>query len=139
MPRKAKMLVDERQIKFIEYLLGNESDTKGCVLQSAIKAGFSSSYGSEITARMPQWLEGAIDKKDLVAKAERNLDIFLSDDFIDDNKVKADMTKFTLSRLARDTYSEKIITDGSGNKIELVITDYKRETPKDKSIKILAD
>ena len=107
--------LDPRQIKFLEYYLDTKSETFGNALQSALKAGYAQEYAENLTTEMPKWLSENLGDTKLIKKAENNLDKFLSDDNKDD-KIKADMTKFTLSRLNKRKYSDRTEHTGKDGK-----------------------
>lgn len=94
-----------RQINFLRYYLDPKSKTFSNVLQSALKAGYSQEYSESLTTKDLNWLaENVGTKKKLIAKAERNLDDLLDNG---EEKTKADLTKFTLSKLNKD-YKDKV-------------------------------
>jgi hypothetical protein len=104
--------LDPRQIKFLEYYLDVKSETFANALQSGLKAGYAQEYSESITSLMPKWLSERLGDMNLVNKAERNLNKFLSDDFKND-KIKSDITKFTLSRLNKQKYSDRVEHTGA--------------------------
>jgi len=101
---KNKIVLDERQSKFLEYYLDPKSKTFSNALQSALKAGFKQEYAENITALMPKWLSESIGKGYLLQKAESNLKYFLENA---SEKVKADITKFVLERLNKNKYGKE--------------------------------
>ena len=107
--------LDPRQIKFLEYYLDEKSDTFSNALQSALKAGYKQEYAENITSRFPKWLSEKVGDMNLVDKAERNLNKFLSDEYKDD-RIKSDITKFTLSRLNKKKYSDRVEHTGAEGK-----------------------
>ena len=113
---------DPRQIEFLKYYLDKKGDTFSNALKSAIKAGYSQEYAENIMSLMPKWLSEAIDElkdTDLIRKAEKNIDTFLDGD---DEKIKADITKFVLSRLNKKKYSDRIEHTGeNGEELTFVI------------------
>ena len=107
---------DPRQILFLKNYLNAKSETFGNCNASALKAGYDKKYASNIVSKMPKWLARKMDKlrdSDLVKKAERNLDIFLDGE---DEKIKADITKFVLSRLNKKKYSDRVEHTGADGK-----------------------
>lgn len=105
-----------RQIQFISYWLNPKSDTFGNAYASAIKANYSEEYAKVLASRDLEWLSDNVKrKKKLVEKAETNLENLLD---AEDEKVKADLTKFTLSRLKKEDYSERSeLTGKDGEKL----------------------
>ncbi len=102
---KDKEALTPRQIEFLKNYLDPKSKTFSNVLQSAIRAGYSQEYSENLTNFDLKWLSENIGKKKkLVDKAENNLDELLGSK---DERVKADLTKFTLSRLKKEDYSER--------------------------------
>jgi hypothetical protein len=97
---------------FIQYYLNPKSGTFSNATQSALKAGYSQEYANNITSQMPEWLSDMLGKRDrLILKAEKNLENLLDET---DVRVKADMTKFTLSRLKKEEYSDRSEVTGKG-------------------------
>ena len=92
---------DPRQALFLSKYLNPDSPTFANALQSALKAGYSQEYAGQLTSQMPKWLLENLRKPQLLKKAENNIGKFLSDDYIDNDKIKADITKFTLSNLGK--------------------------------------
>lgn len=103
---------DPRQSLFLKYYLSVKSETFSNALQSALKAGYSQEYSENLTSEMPKWLSESLGDINLIKKAEKNLDKFLSDDYEDD-KIKSDITKFTLSRLGKQKYSDRVEHTGA--------------------------
>lgn len=103
--------VDPRQALFLSYYLNPKSETFSNALQSALKAGYSQEYAENITNQMPDWLAENLGKEKMLKKAESNLEKILESPIIDkDNridKVVADVSKFTASRLGKDKWSER--------------------------------
>lgn len=97
--------IDPRQALFLKYYLDKKSETFSNGLQSALKAGYEEEYAKTITAQMPDWLSEKINDSKIIQKAEKNLEEFLNDD--SDKRIKADMTKFALERLAKTKYSSR--------------------------------
>ncbi len=128
---KNQFTFDPRQNLFLEYYFDRESDTFANCTASALKAGYTASYADQITTNMPGWLTKRVQHASIVSKAETNLDNLLE---AEDDKVKADMTKFALSRLDKEHYSERIENAGKGDRIEVIITDF-----KGKQVEQLAD
>ena len=106
---------DPRQALFLKYYFDRKSKTFANAYQSAVKAGFTSEYGKAIKSIMPDWLSETIKDKNIIKKAERNLNEFLDDDT--DKKIKADMTKFTLKGLQKNKWSERTDLTTKGEKI----------------------
>lgn len=94
-----------RQQEFLKNYLDIQSDTFGNAYKSAIKAKFSEEYAKNITALNPDWLSENIGDSEMLLKAERNLKYFL--DTCEDDKVKADITKFVSSRLGKGKWSDR--------------------------------
>jgi len=116
---------DPRQALFINYYFTKESETFANAYQSAKKAGYEEEYCQSITApsNKPKWLVEYTRTREeyLVTKAEENMKEFLNIDEKADIglvRVKADLTKFTLDRLAKDRYAErKELTDKNGGRL----------------------
>lgn len=109
---------DLRQSTFLKYYFDPKSKTFGKAKASGLKAGYEREYAENIMSIMPDWLSVEIEKrkdKNLIEKAEKNLEIFLDGE---DEKIKADITKFVLTRLNKQKYSERTeITGKDGEKL----------------------
>ena len=92
---------DPRQALFLSKYINPASSTFSNARQSAIQAGYSEEYANAIMQTMPKWLSDNIRKPQLLKKAEQNINKFLSDDYVENDKIKADITKFTLSNLGK--------------------------------------
>lgn len=115
-------MLEPRQIDFLKYYLDKKSKTFSNAYQSALKAGFEEEYAKNLTSLMPKWLSESIEKlnyEKLLAKAEKNIDILLDSE---DEKIKADITKFTTGRLGKKRWSDRIEHTGEdGKAIEIKI------------------
>jgi len=103
--------LDPRQIEFLKNFTDPNSETYADALNSGKKAGFSDSYAKNILSLMPDWLSTCIEDAQLVTKALRNLNNLLESE---DERVSADITKFTLTRLNKKKFSEKTEVEHSG-------------------------
>lgn len=99
---------DPRQQLFLKYYLDPKSKTFSNSYQSALKAGYEDEYAKVVLSKDLDWLSSIIKDEHLIKKAEKNLDIFLDGE---DEKIKADITKFVLTRLNKQKYSERTETD----------------------------
>jgi len=117
--------MNPQRIEFKEYYCNPSSDTFNLIEESAIKAGFSPSYAKVLMSDSTDnaWVKNIIKNYKLKSKAEKNLDILLDSE---DEKVKADMTKFTLKTLGRDEYSERTELTGADGK-DLINIDLKKK------------
>jgi hypothetical protein len=121
--------VDPRQALFLKYYLNPKSKTFSNALQSAIRAGYDDEYAKTITAIMPKWLSEKIRDLNLIDRAEKNLKEFLEDD--EDKKIKADMTKFVLTRLHKAKYSERReLTGKDGEELVIEIKEFNEKKDK---------
>jgi len=103
-----------QQTEFLAYYLDPKSGTYSNATRSAVKAGYSEDYADNLTSLMPDWLSESIGRQGkIVLKAERNLDSFMDSE---DERVKADMTKFVLSRLKKESYSDRQEITGKDGK-----------------------
>jgi hypothetical protein len=109
-----------QQSDFQRYYFDPKSETFSNAYKSAKKAGYSEESSLNITGYMPKWLSEMLGKhKKLVLKAEKNLETLLDSE---DEKIKSDLTKFTLSRLAKDKYSDRTEHTGEdGKPINIII------------------
>lgn len=100
-----------QQQAFLKAYLDPKSETWGNYRQSALKAQYSEEYADNISSLMPDWLSESIGKSKLVQKAEKNLEMALDGALDDPEKGKKEIqwkaTDFTLSRLKKDTYSDR--------------------------------
>lgn len=96
--------VDPRQALFLANYLDPKSKTFANAKQSAISAGYSEEYANHILTVDLEWLSENVRYENIIKKAEKNLDEFMTDE---DAKIRADMTKFALSRLKKDKFSER--------------------------------
>jgi phage terminase small subunit len=118
---------DPRQTLFLTNYLDPKSETFSNAYQSAVKAGYSEEYATNITGQMPQWLSENIRDEDLITQAIKNLKQFISEEE-EDKKIKADMTKFTLERLNKSKYSTRQeVTGSDGKDLPAPIIQIKRE------------
>ena len=103
-----------QQTEFLSYYLDPKSETYSNATQSSLKAGYSEEYSKNMTGQLPEWLSENISKLGkVVLKAEKNLDNFMDSD---DERVRADMTKFALTRLKKEVYSDRTEHTGKGGK-----------------------
>ena len=105
--------VDPRQAEFLKNYLDPKSGTFANALRSALKAQYSEEYAKNIMSLMPDWLSENIEDTGLVAKAIKNLNDLLE---TKDERVKADMTKFTLERLNKNKFSQRQENTGANGK-----------------------
>lgn len=98
-----------RQVEFLKYYTEKTSETYNNAYRSALKAGYSENYASNLTDKGLSWLVESVGDNVMLHKAERNINEFLDDK--EDKKVKADMTKFVASRLNKRKWGEKIEVD----------------------------
>lgn len=111
--------ISPRQAEFMRNYINPKSETFGNGYASAIKAGYSEHYAHVITTRDYKWLkEAELRRVKLVDKAENNLEALLDSE---DEKVKADMTKFALKTLKKDIYSERTEMTGKDGQPVLVM------------------
>lgn len=113
--------MNPQRLLFKEYYCNPASETFNLIEESALKAGFSESYSKVLISESTgnEWVKHIIKNYKLKSKAEKNLDILLDSN---DEKVKADMTKFTLKTLGKDEYSERTeMTGADGEPLQVVI------------------
>lgn len=119
------MELNPQQQTFLKLYIDPKSPTWGNALQSGLKAGYDDDYARNILNQMPEWLKSNLDKTRLIQKAEKNLEMSL-DGLLDDPEkggkvLQQRSTEFVLSRLAKETYSERKEIGGIDGK-SLVIT-----------------
>jgi hypothetical protein len=107
-----------RQILFLKNYLDPKSKTFSNAKQSALKAGFGKEYSEVIASIENEWLSESIKHEDLLKKAERNIDNFLSDP--EDKRIQADITKFVAERIGKEKFSTKSEVEHTGN-IDLML------------------
>jgi len=116
------MELNPKRVAFKEYYCNPESDTFGNAYQSAKKAGFSEEYAKNIMNQGQEWVSEIIRDMQIINKAEKNLDVLLESE---DERIKSDMTKFTLSRLNKRKYSDRTEHTGKdGGDIKVMLTNY---------------
>jgi len=102
---------DPRKELFLRCYFDPASPTFSNAYQSALEAGFGKRYATQIIAKNGhKWIQDfrAVFREKIFNKAETRLwDLMHSNS----DKVAADMTKFALSTLGKDTYSTKSIED----------------------------
>ena len=128
-----------RQILALTFYLDTKSQTFGNGYKSALKAGFSPAYARVLACpgSKKAWFQDARRKDaERLKKAEKNLDEFLETDCsktlltaegslvkVHDTqreKIKADMTKFTLERLNKPKYAARQeVTDAEGKPLAI--------------------
>ena len=99
---------DPRKQMFLELYFNPASPTFSNGYKSAIEAGFSPHYAKMILSKNANgWIQDfqQIFREKIANKAEIRLWELMHSD---SDKVAADMTKFALKTLKKDTYSEKI-------------------------------
>jgi hypothetical protein len=106
--------LNPQQAEFLSCYLDPKSETWGNAKQSALKAKYTLEYADNITSQMPIWLSEALQDNNLVQKALINLADFLGDE--QNASIRADMTKFTLTRLAKGKFSERQEVTGKDGK-----------------------
>lgn len=94
-----------KQERFFKYYVDPRSDTWANAKLSAIKAGYEESYAINLTSLMPKWLSEALEDSKIVEKALYNLSVFIDDS--ENKNIQWDATKFALSRLAKNRFSER--------------------------------
>lgn len=111
---------DPRQSLFLAYYLDPKSETFSNAYKSGLKAGYSDDYSKVILNKDLDWLSESVNDSKLISKAEKNLDLFLEGE---DEKIRADITKFVLSRLKKDKYSERSeLTGKEGKELKIVLS-----------------
>jgi hypothetical protein len=115
--------LNPQQESFLANFLDPNSETWGNYTQSALKAGYDQEYAENLSSQMPKWLKENLQDSNLVTKALLNLSEFLGDD--DNRNLKWDASKFTLSRLAKNKFSERSeLTGDKGAPLNITLTKY---------------
>lgn len=71
---------DPRHIDFLKFYLDPTSQTYANAKASAIRAHYTELYANNITAEMPEWLQGALGRQErMLVKAENVLEKSLED------------------------------------------------------------
>lgn len=114
--KKYDMILQPRQIRFLESYLDVESETFGNVYRSALRAGYDEKYAQNISGQMPNWLSENLDDSKMLKKAENNIIEMLdikktSPSYL---RIKADITKFVAERVGKKKYSLKLGVEHSG-------------------------
>lgn len=125
---------DPRQTLFLANYLDPKSPTFSNAFQSALKAGYEEEYAKAILSKELDWLAEYVNDDYLVQKAQSNLKEFLENS--KDERIKADMTKFTLERLNKKKYAVRSeLTGPEGKEIQPVLVKFingedDRNTPR---------
>ncbi len=110
---------DPRQELFLKLYQTPASPTFANAQQSALKAGYSPWYASGILTHGKNWI---LSKKNqerrerMLEQSEQNLENFLGGKpkTVEDRKLKFNATVFALKTLGKEIYSEKSLTETSG-------------------------
>lgn len=135
---KDKIILDPKQTLFLKEYLDPQSPTFGNARGSALKAGYTETYASNITVSMPDWLLENIGNVKRLVKAEANLaevqDLKIKDE---NGKVLTDVARernkvdiFIASTIGKHKYSDK--TGDAMEKIADKITGMRIVTDDDK-------
>lgn len=104
---------DPRQALFLKYYLDPKSETFSNAYRSAVEAGYEHEYAKRILSEDLDWLSENIRYENIIKKAEKNLEEFMSDD---NKKIRSDMTKFALERLNKKKFSLRQELTGADGK-----------------------
>lgn len=124
----ADRLLTPQQELFLAYYTDPKSDTFSNATQSAIKAGYTKSYGDNITTLLPDWLLESIGDMKRLRKAEKRLDQILdlepvNDEGQVDNSLIANQMKainLVTKGIGKSKYSERTeVTGKDGGAIEI--------------------
>lgn len=124
----ADRLLTPQQELFLAYYTDPKSDTFSNATQSAIKAGYTKSYGDNITTLLPDWLLESIGDMKRLRKAEKRLDQILdlepvNDEGQVDNSLIANQMKainLVTKGIGKSNYSERTeVTGKDGGAIEI--------------------
>lgn len=122
-----------QQELFLKNFLDPNSETFSNYTQSAIKAGYTQDYADNLSSLMPKWLDSALEDSTLVRKALDNLSDFIGNK--ENKNLQWDATKFTLTRLNKERFSERIENTGKGGK-DLIPDTFTKEE-KDELLALL--
>ena len=122
---------DPRQQLFLANYLNPKSETFSNAYQSAVKAGYSEEYASNILSQELDWLSESLRDEDMVRKAENALSEALGYVTVNEEgkvdsgvaRVKLDATKLVLKGMRKDKYSERSeVTGKDGQNIQFIIS-----------------
>jgi len=118
-----KKALATRSDKFWELYIDPESDTFGNVKESAMAAGFSKHWSTQLTYKKPEWFDEKVRDLRFISKAEKNLKKFLDMDTQNPivtkdgevltkedpalGRLKLDATRFVLERLYKKKWSPR--------------------------------
>ena len=105
--KEKELNTDPRQELFLKYYTDpKEKNTFSNAYQSGIKAGYTHEYSKTILSQGVEWLSDFLNtrRKRILSKAEQRLEELLDSD---DEKIKADIAKFSAKTLGREIYNEK--------------------------------
>ena len=103
-----------QQSEFLKNYLDPNSETWGNAYRSALKSNYSEEYSDNIMSLMPKWLSEALQDTKLVNQALINLSVFIGDS--ENKSLQWDATKFTLTRLSKNKFSERQELTGENGK-----------------------
>lgn len=92
-PKPKSELLDPRQALFLEYYLNPQSKTFSNIYQSAMKAGYTENYASNLNSKVSWVVENSreVTKDELVVKAKKVLNKSLDSQ---DERLAQDTAKF---------------------------------------------
>ena len=130
--------IDPRAVMFKRFYVDPQSHTFMNALQSALRAGYSEHYASNITHLKPKWFKDILNDSDvkraeMLKDSEDHFSTMLKKDTnrIDKDtlKIKHDSAKFVSETVGKDIYSKRQeLTDKGGKR--LFNTRHRQEAQK---------
>lgn len=115
---------DPRQAKFLVGYLDPNSETFSNAYQSALEAGYTEEYASNIVSRDLTWLSDNVREADLVGQAMENLKTLLKSA---DERITLDTSKYVTERLYKKKFSRKEEVDHTSKGKSIVPTQLNKE------------
>jgi len=110
--KNTNKFLDPRQEAFLLAYLDPKSPTFANAKKTGLKVGYGKKYSENLFSEMPEWLDEMLKDASLIKKATQNLSNTLSDK--ENKNLQWDATKFTLTRLHKDKWSERQELSGAG-------------------------
>jgi len=104
------MALNPQQQLFKECYLNPESETFGNAMQSALKAGYSKDYATNITTVDNEWMREIVGDHEMIKKAEKRLKEVLEVSFDDDAQKMNAVSKvatFVAERLGKHKWAQR--------------------------------
>lgn len=98
---------DGQRRQVLENYLNPDSESYGDLEKSMVRAGYARGIAAGLSEEPPKWLKQVVRRVQIVEQSEEVLAQFTSAEYQMNDRIKADMARFALERLGRDTYGVK--------------------------------